>query len=212
MELSAEQGLWLALAVSLGVGYLVGLYVNRRRGQAAYRWLAQGLRQSFDGGVQGRWLGSASTGARLSVQRPGGPFRQVEVAFLLQTRELWPLWLVNRLRGKGDQLVLRVWLRHGVPVEWEMGPARGEPPGPDFEPVAGLPLPPGWRAWARGSGGSSPRRPDWTPLLQVAPRALLGLSLRRGEPHLIVRLDLNAAQQVPAQRWFEALKAAWRPG
>ncbi len=210
MNLTPEQGLWIGLAVALGVGYLVGLAVNRRRGRAAYRWLHAGLRAALGTTVQGRWLGSAATGARLSAPRPPAPFRAFEAAFLLQTRELWPLWLVNRLRGKGDELVLRASLRHGVPVEWELGPARATARAQQegFTRVTDLPLPPGWAAWARPAPQGRPR-PDWRPLLTRYAGALRGVSLRRGTPHLIVRLDLAAAQRAPAQDLIRTLQDLW---
>jgi len=210
MNLSPEQGLWIALAVALGVGYLVGLVLNRRLGRAAYRWLHRGLSTAWNRPVQGRWLGSASTGARLNVAQPPAPFRDFEAAFLLQTRELWPLWLVNRLRGKGDELVIRASLRHGVPVEWEIGPerfaARAAEEG--FARVSDLAVPPGWAAWARPAPERA-TRPDWTPLLTRYAGALRGVSLRRGAPHLIVRLDLAAAQRIPAQDLIRTLQGLW---
>ncbi len=194
MEGIQAQWFWIVLAVLLGLGYPIGLVLNRRLGQQAYRAWHHGLRTVVGPQVQGRWLGSASTGARLQVTRPQPPFRAFEVAFLLQTRELWPLWLVNRLRGRGDELVLRASLRHGVPVEWEIGPQRSaRPPQDGFVPVQGLALPAGWRAWARPGGGDPPR-PDWQPLLRAYGPWLRGVSLRRGEPHLIVRLNLAAAR------------------
>ncbi len=210
MSWSFEQGWLLLLSVLLGVGYLLGLMLNRRLGRQAYRWLQAGLRETFHSPLQGRWLGSMSTGARLAVTRPPAPFRSFEAAFLLQMRELVPLWLWNRLRGKGDQLVLRASLRHGVPVEWEIGPERGPAPGAGFAKVTDLPLPAGWAAWARPASEAG-RGPDWRPLLRFAPAALLGLSLRRAEPHLVVRLNLQQAQMFPATDLLLALQQAWRP-
>ncbi len=210
MDLSLEQWLWIGLAVTLGVGYLLGLMRNRRLGQRAYRWLHAGLRAAWDRPVQGRWLGSAATGARLSVARPPAPWRAWEAAFLLQTRELWPLWLVNRLRGKGDELVLRATLRHRVTTEWEMGPRQGRQataPAPGFVLVTDLPLPPNWVAWARPTPQAAARA-AWEPLLTRYADALRGVSLRREAPHLIVRLDLTAAMRAPAQDLIHACEQA----
>src|SRR3970282_2777631 len=56
----------------------------------------------------------------LVVGKADRPFRQVEAAYLPETRELLPLWLRNRLRGGRDALILRADLRSSPRGELEV--------------------------------------------------------------------------------------------
>ncbi|NPA26209.1 MAG: hypothetical protein GXO36_01215 [Chloroflexi bacterium] len=184
--MNPERWALIALSLILAIGYVVGLWINRRKSRTVYRWIRRGLRGVWGQEPQGAWLGSMATGARLQL-RGAGPFRQIEVVFLLQMREVLPLWLFNRVRGKGDELVIRGQLRRGVPVEWELRPSAKQPQGlENFRAVA---MPAGWTGW-QAPPDARPW-PSWEAFLERYGPALRGISLRRQQPHLILRGDLG---------------------
>lgn len=121
MNLSPEQ-IMVGIGGFLGLWYLVASFYNRRRGIATYRWLRDGLRVLGDK-YEGRWLGSASSGARLSIPKADSPFRRVEVLFLLESRELLPLWLFDILRDKRDQVIFKATTRAAWQTELEIAPS-----------------------------------------------------------------------------------------
>jgi hypothetical protein len=104
------QTIVVYLGIFLILWYAVALIYNRRLGIRTYRWLQPGV-ATLGKITQAKWLGSSGSGARIGVAQAKHPFRQAEVAFLLETRELLPLWLLNRLRGIRDSLVVRAQLR-----------------------------------------------------------------------------------------------------
>src|SRR3990170_7569395 len=119
------QQIAIYLWVFLLLWYIAAAAYNRRRGVRAYRWLRPGLAKL--GPISdARWIGSSGSGARLVVGKADRPFRQVEAAYLLETRELLPLWLINRLRGRRDALILRADLRSSPHGELEVM-RRGDP-------------------------------------------------------------------------------------
>ena len=112
--MSSSQLIIIVLSVFLILWYIGANIYNRRRGIAAYHWLRRGLQQL--GTISNaEWLGSSGTGAKLAVSKADKPFRQVEAAYFLETREILPWWVVARLRGKRDEIVLSASLRTGSP-------------------------------------------------------------------------------------------------
>jgi hypothetical protein len=121
MQVTPEQIL-VSVGLVLAAWYLMATIYNRRRGHAAYRWLASGL-DVFGESHEGKWLGSASSGAQLTVSRAVQPFRRVEVIYLLESRELLPLWLVDLIRDKRDQLIFKAVVRGKHLAEVEIAPS-----------------------------------------------------------------------------------------
>jgi len=111
-EVIAVIGLCVFLALWYGGGYLY----NRRRGQRLFRWLEIGL-DVLGGEREFGWIGSPASGARINVIHAAPPFRRLEITLLLEYREIPPLWLLDRLRGKRDWLIIKSTLR---------SPRRGE--------------------------------------------------------------------------------------
>jgi len=104
--------------------YLVAAIYNRRFGLRTYRWLQRGWAELGDPeSVQASWIGSSGSGARIGLLRAKAPFRRLELVYLLESRELAPLWLIDVLRGKRDQLILRGTLRRRPDGELEVLPA-----------------------------------------------------------------------------------------
>ena len=104
------QTIIIGLSIFLGLWYIIGSITNRRRGLETFRWLREAL--GTTGKVdEARWIGSSGSGARLTVSKANRPFQRIEVVFLLDSRELLPLWLVNLMRGKQDEMILKATLR-----------------------------------------------------------------------------------------------------
>ncbi len=113
----------IGLCVFLTLWYGAGHLVNRRRGQRLFRWLEGGL-DVLGGGKEAGWIGSPASGARINVIHAAPPFRWLEITLLLENREVPPLWLFDRLRGKQDWLIIKATLRSPRRGEVEVSPTR----------------------------------------------------------------------------------------
>jgi hypothetical protein len=83
------------LGLVLVAWYLIAAIYNRRFGLRTYRWLQAGLEVLGEPkSVQASWIGSSGSGARIGLQRAHAPFQRLELAYLLESRELAPLWLM----------------------------------------------------------------------------------------------------------------------
>ena len=105
----------IVISILMGVWYVVGASINRKRGVATYQWLQAELEQ-IGKITEAKWIGSSGSGARLLIGSASKPYRRVEVIFLLESREIMPLWIFNRIRGKQDEMVLKANLRK-VPLQ-----------------------------------------------------------------------------------------------
>jgi hypothetical protein len=104
--------------------YFVAIVYNRRLGLRTYRWLQTGLDTLGNRKqIRASWIGSSGSGARISLQSARPPFQRLELIYLLESRELAPLWLIELMRGKRDQLIFRGTLRQPQPGELEVLPA-----------------------------------------------------------------------------------------
>lgn len=121
MNLSPEQ-IVVGIGALLAAWYLIASFYNRRRGLAAYRWLRDGL-DTLGDKYEGKWLGSAASGAHLTIAKASPPFRRVEVIFLLESRELLPLWLFDIWRNKRDQVIFKATTQAVRQAEVEIAPA-----------------------------------------------------------------------------------------
>ncbi len=119
-EVIAIIGLCVFLALWYGAGHLY----NRHRGQRLFRWLETGL-DILGGEREGGWLGSPASGARVNVTHAAPPFRRLEIALLLESREILLLWWFDHLRGKRDWLIIKATLRSPRRGEVEIVPAKG---------------------------------------------------------------------------------------
>jgi hypothetical protein len=106
----------IALSALLVAWYIAGHLYNRRRGKRLRHWLAAGF-DVLGGEREEGWIGSPASGARINVRYAEPPFRRLEITFLLANREIPLLWLLDRLRGRQDRIIIRATLR---------SPRRGE--------------------------------------------------------------------------------------
>jgi len=102
----AVIGVCAALVLWYGAGHLY----NRARGQRLFRWLKAGI-DVLGGEREEGWIGSPASGARVNVLHADPPFRRLEITLLLENREVPLLWLLDRLRGRKDRLIIRATLR-----------------------------------------------------------------------------------------------------
>ena len=213
MEVAVNLGQWLAIGISvlLGVNYMVGMMVNRRKSTALFHWLREGTQRAIGAVSEARWIGSASSGARLTVAQARAPFRRVEMIYLMATRELLPLFWLQRLRNRRDELIVKALLRTPPGLEWELAHPRDERTqhrleaegfraGPDLE---------GWRLFYKGDL-SPERRSQIQQMTRQLGTTLRGFSLRRKQPHLIVRLALPTDVSTSAEAIFRALSEGLR--
>ncbi len=200
------QEIAILLSVLLGMNYFVGMILNRRKSIALFHWLREGTQTVLGQISDSRWIGSASSGARLAVAQAKAPFRRVEMVYLMATRELLPLFWLQRLRGRRDEFILKAILREPPTVEWELvhpGDRRAQrlltEEGFRAGPTLGE-----WVLYHRGDLGPA-RRAQIQRLVQGLGGTLRGLSLRRKQPHLVARLALPADLSTPAATLLQTL-------
>lgn len=202
------------LGIFLIFWYGVASIYNRRLGIRTYRWLQPGV-STLGKITEAKWIGSSGSGARIGVAQAKPPFRQAEVAFLLETRELLPLWLLNRLRGIRDYLVVRAQLRTVPQGELEILP-QGHSRFKDLlaeskqNPWAMLPgqLPAGLQAAARGRNTDRMLEAAGKLLDEVGP-GVRRLSLARTAPHLILDVKIAQLRRETSERFFQQLTHAF---
>ncbi len=204
-----DTGQWIAIGLSvlLGAWYLIGAIINRRRGIATYHWLHAGLTRLGEVG-EAKWIGSAGTGARLVAGQANKPFRRIEVIFLLESREIMPLWLFNRLRKKQDEMIFKATLRRPPSLEIEAAPAGNRRLKELLAPAEGkqaafkeVSAPSGFTMLTRGRTANDGQLTATQRLLERYPRAIIQLSLRQQIPHLLLRLNIPPLREAGEAFW-----------
>jgi len=201
-EVAAVTGLCVLLTVWYGGGHLV----NRRRGQHLFRWLEAGL-DVLGKEREAGWIGSPASGARVNVVHAVPPFRRLEITLLLENREILPLWLFDRLRGKRDWLIIKATLRsprrsevditatrkrstrrQGGPWKWEEGPHRlaVASQGPGAEKLVSF-----LRPWLE-TYGAHLHRFTW----------------RKTDPHIQLQMRVSGLLDTPSETLLTDLQAA----
>jgi len=191
----------IGLSVLLVLWYPFGRRMNRRRGLQALRWLREGIR-AYEGQAAVNWVGGSAF--RVDVQGALGPFKRVGMMVLLEAREMLLLWIINRLRGQRDMLVIRGDLR--------------------LKPKTDLETRRGWRA---GRAMKALEKEGWTvdslngmfialkrdaeivsrlasALSEAA--GLVRLSLRKRSPHLIANFHLSEVEGMTVESLFHFLE------
>jgi hypothetical protein len=191
--------------------YVIGTWYSRRQGIRTLNWLREGL-QSLGGQLHAAWIGSAASGARVAVNKAAPPFRQLEVTFLLESRELLPLWVVNLLRGKRDELIIKAHLRSPGGGEIEVVPSGGrmerslrQEGQSTWQWQEG---PHGLRIAYRGVQGKV-MMGAVSPFLQSYGLSLRRFSWRRAKPHVLLHIHLAGLTDRPATDFFNGLAAVF---
>jgi hypothetical protein len=203
-----ERAIWV-IVILLGLGYVVGLWLNRRRSRYLGQWLSGSLSR-LSGKPTWKWVGSMSSGGQATITDAGKPFQKVQFTYLLLTRELWPLWAAEWLRGKRDLLIIQAELRFSPPHELELVPIQGKlrdkldqfPPAEPWQ----------WHKAAHGMGiATHSEGSDW--MVRRAERfleefgpAVQRLSLRRRQPNLILFILLDGVDKQPSAKLLHAVR------
>jgi hypothetical protein len=203
------QRIVIILFIFLAIWYLIGSIINRRLGVSVFEWLRTGLGQL--GKIsEARWIGSSGSGARIVVAQAGAPFQRVEVVYLMESREILPLWLFNRIRGKRDEMVIRANLR-SAPLQ-ELEAARHSSrefqrvlSNPETKSFELLPNHMGFELARRGRNDVQATE-KFKELLNKHQDAITQVSLQRQAPHLILRALIPPLRSNPSGVFFEDIR------
>jgi hypothetical protein len=204
------QQIAVYLGIFLLIWYIAASAYNRRLGIGTYRWLQAGVK-TLGKITQAKWIGSSGSGARIGVDQATKPFRRVEVSYLLETRELLPLWLINRARGQRDRMFVRAQLRAVPYGEVEILPAGSRMFGGLLSAETKNPwamsdrqMPHGLRAAWRGR--DTDRLLDMvSPVLERVGGSIRRLSLARTQPHLIMEVNIDVLSKSDSAEFFSLL-------
>lgn len=190
--------LLVVLAGIFLIWYFVGAALTRRRLAAAATWVNRGLdvyRQAEPERTRAsiKWLSTNAFNIALESARP--PCSEVVATVLLQSRDMVTMWLIDRVTGRRDLLMLRfdldrqpIW---GVELFRRRSVLAGE--------ATRLVKREGWRVEptadrgtlaAHGGGKASDLCHELLEILGEERRRLVRLSVRRQSPHLTLALDL----------------------
>lgn len=199
----------MALVAVVTVWFAAGSIWNVRKGNATMKWMQGGL-PLLGERTTVRWLGTTSVEMVISGAKK--PFENANLVIFLEPRDVPWIWGPSRLRGRRDTLIFRARLTR--------------PPAADLEAVD-------QESWSgrdarrrisdeRWTVGESTVTPGLTLFHKVdgtvaVAESLLGLargagmtvrrlSVRRGEPHLQLHVDLPLAS-APAAEFFGAVHA-----
>ena len=203
--MSLSLAIFIIVVILVVGGFALGTHRNIRRGDDAMRWAQGGLRLVGEKTTL-HWLGSSVL--QLKIENAKRPFRHVEVLFVLEPRDIAPLWWLARARGRRDLFIFRSRL-HTLP---------------EFEFEAFAP-----EAWSARGREAHLRRQNWQPvpardslaayspepvpaahrLLDLAALSgcpLLRLSVQRNDPNFEVHWPLAELKKLPAGTVFETLR------
>jgi hypothetical protein len=203
--MSLSVAIFILVVILVVGGFALGTHRNVRRGDKAMTW-AQGGLPLVGEKTTLRWLGSSVV--QLKIQNAHRPFREAEVLFVLEPRDIAPLWWISRARGRRDLFIFRSRM-HKLP---------------DFEFEAFDP-----EAWSARGREAQLRSQKWQPvpvrdslaayapeplssasgLLEIASLSgcpLLRLSIQRRDPNFEVHWPLTELQKLPANTVFETLR------
>jgi hypothetical protein len=107
-SMSSELAIFVVVVILIVGWFALGTHLNVRKGHRFLEWLQGGLPLIGEKTTL-RWLGSSVV--HLQIEKAREPFRRVEVLVVLEPRDVPPLWLLSRLRGRRDLLIVRAELR-----------------------------------------------------------------------------------------------------
>ncbi len=208
MELNLGQWVVIGVCAILILGYIRGYYYNRRHAGQVLAWLHEGL-ETLGPVSAGDKLPGMASGGRLEVKRAVAPLKSVEAVYLLAPRENLLFWLFHLLRGRQDELILKIVLR-ATPVKESLIEA-GLRRDRDFQRVIGKEKSPIMDAaihgleivhWSKKSQAGERTRL----FLEQYGQSVTRLSIRRQVPHLFLRARLKPLLNNSAEDFFSALR------
>lgn len=202
-----ERVFWIILIV-LVAGYMIGIWLNRRRSKAIGEWVQAGLGR-LGGRVAWRFIRGITSGAEALIGDARPPYRALNISYFLLTREFPPLWGIELLRNKADLLSISVELRKLPSTPWEIVPLEGRlrrelDQAAQAAPLHWLPLPAGL-----GLATSRPADPSLvkraTAFAERYGAVVERLSLRQRAPHLVAFFKLQGIEDKPCTELWAAL-------
>jgi hypothetical protein len=117
--MALNQILVIGLAIVM-VWWLIGGFINQRRGQAWLDWLQTGLKElgSLD---SIKWLRSFHSVGVITVRDLRAPFRSLDILFTLESRDNLIMWVLRHLRGRRDEMIIQADLQANPVQELEIG-------------------------------------------------------------------------------------------
>jgi hypothetical protein len=197
----AVGGVVLFVFAAVWVTWLLGgSLMNRRRAAALSRWVYAEAKP-YGSKLFVRWI--TLSAFELTVPEARAPYRKLAITGFLQSREMPFVWLWNRVRRRGDLLILRAELRQAP--AWGLEVFRPQSllaaDARRTAEAAGWPLEQGtdglWRAYG-GAGAAEQAQRLMDALGAWAPH-LDRLAVRRDGAHLIVSLAIGgvAPEEMP---------------
>ncbi len=221
MSINWPLTLGLALGLIILVWFAAGTQWNVSKGQRVLRWLQGGLPLLGERTTL-RWYGSSAI--HMQIAKAKDPFREAEVLVILEPRDVSLLWLLARLRGRRDLMIVRGRLRRPPRFEMELADPRSwtgrEALGQmrrsawselHIEPTPPAPFPAregeggeGHRLTLLYQGGEAPQRaPEFLSRLRQVSPSVARLSLRRGDiTQFQVHIGLPDVRQANAHQLF----------
>ena len=189
--------------------FAFGVIWNIRRGNAVLKWMQSGLPRLGEKTTL-RWLGSSAVELSIAKARP--PFRRVDLVLVLEPRDVPWFWLIARLRGRRDMLIVRGQLTTAPQFEYDL-----LAPGSWSErEIVGRGEARQWETETLGDTHFRAPAPTRSLSRQIAPGALEAarrvwptvwrLSSRREAPQLELHVPLPDPRQGDAAQFFNALR------
>jgi hypothetical protein len=205
-----DLGQWIVIGLCavLIVWYVVAGYLNRKRGILIYRWLREGLEKIGEITNVG-WIGSSGSGGQIVLKSADAPFKSVEVIFLMESRELLPLWLINLLRNKRDVMILKAALRSPPTQEVEVARSGDR----EFSRILALEQKPPYTELSAPEGFQIAQRGRKNPqgiqqleaFLAQEGATVQRISLGHKTPHLVLHAFLAELMDTPAEDFFSSV-------
>jgi len=130
----------------------------------------------------------------------------------LDSREIMPLWVVNLIRGKQDEMILKATLRSRPSGEFEVGRSgskdvRNLLSGNDSSPHQHVSTTSGFEVFSKGKSNET-QLANLQSIINHHHLAINRISLQQQVPHLILRADLPPLREANLEEFFKDL-ASW---
>lgn len=201
----------LAMAAALVVvgWFALGTQSNVRAGDRVLKWLRDGLPIVGEKTTM-HWMGSSVL--QLKIAKATAPFRNAEMLFVFEPRDIIFLWLWSRLQGRRDLMIFRGTSNAAPSFELEVFDPQGwtthnterDVQKKNWTRVA-LTDQPSLQAYYSGAGGAEAAQ-TFTALATRAGGRLVRLSIHRNLPNVEAHWLLPDRQTVSARDLFSSLR------
>ena len=199
----------LVIAFVVLTAFWLGTRANVRAGERAMKWLREGLPVLGEKTTM-NWIGSAALVLRIAKAK--GAYRNTEIVFSFEPRDVVFLWLFARWQGRRDLMIFRGTLNAAPSFELEVFDPQGwttrsterEAQKKNWKRVD-LSGQPGLHAYYSGAADVTIAQ-SFSALATRAGGKLLRLSIRRNVPNIEAHWLLPDPQTVSARALFADLR------